>query len=345
MDVPVPSTRIARKTSWLLFAMLAVGCDRGESAEAKPTAAQAKPTAGDAKTEGEAKGTPAGSDAKANAGTPVAKPDHCDAAYGKTLEAEMQAWCPLNEKVLTIDVPDAPWPSEPAALSRTLLPLEMTKAGVVVGWGPPGPVSGVATRMAEFSRGQSAAVAHGAEPQAGWGLRIAGDVARADVAVLMQALVDAKQPKVELALATPMTGEPPKPRDAALLTELGGRITAKDVGTRTMVLAKEMAGRMPPCPELQESFNSAATVPPEKRCGMLAQGFANGLVQCGCQKEDEVLTLLFGLTLGLEPPTRLGTVAEATLDPAGPSRAGATWAEIVAGLDQAALANLWVAPE
>ena len=346
MDLPVLVTRIARKTSWLLLATLAWGCDRAETPETKP-AAKAESTA-------QAKGTetkgatpkPTTSDTKTTSATPTTKPDHvCDAAYGKKIQAEVMTWCPLSEQVLSVDVPAAPWPSKPAPLSRALLPLELTTAGAVLGWGPPGPISGVATRIAEFQRGQATAVAHGAEPQGGWGLKIAKDVSRADVAALMQALVDAGQTRVELSLATPFEGEPPQPRDPALLAELGGRINGRDIGTRTMQMAKEMAERMPPCPELQESFNSAATVPPDERCALLAEGFGGGLTKCDCQKEDEILTVLFGLTVGLEAPTQLSTTAAATLDPSATSRPGATWAEIVAGLDQAALANLWVAPE
>jgi hypothetical protein len=56
------------------------------------------------------------------------------------------------------------------------------------------------------------------------------------------------------------------------------------------------------------------------------------------------MTLIYALMVGLEPPTQVGAAVPVTLDPAAPARTGATWAEVVAGLDQGALAKLWVSP-
>ena len=78
-------------------------------------------------------------------------------------------------------------------------------------------------------------------------------------------------------------------------------------------------------------------------CAQLSRALSQGLVRCGCAKEAEILTLMHGLSVGLEPTVRLGISVPVTLDPAAKPLPGETWSEVVANLDQSSL-ELWVGP-
>jgi hypothetical protein len=278
----------------------------------------------------------------ASASTSVA----CDAAHAKALEQELLAQCAISEQVLTTDVPAAPWKPAPSAPPQNgALRLELAPTGVAIGWGPPVPLADLLTRLAE-QREQALAMASatGRPAPSGWVLAITGATPRADVATVLQALADTEQRRGHLLLATDATGPLPVPRDPKRLAELATRITGADPSTKATLLAEEIERSLPPCPALVQGFSTVATIDPENRCRVLARSISEGLVSCDCPEEDALMTLLYAITVGVEPPTRLAAAVPTMLDPTAPARPGATWAELVATLDEAALARLWVSP-
>src|SRR5690606_13266322 len=119
------------------------------------------------------------------------------------------------------------------------------------------------------------------------------------------------------------------------------KIGTADPSQRATLLAREIEQAMPPCPAMTKPFGAVAAATPTDRCPMLARGFSEGLVACKCAKEDEMLTLVYAIAVGLTPPERLTTVVPVTLDPSATPLPGATWAEVVAALDQAPK-TLWI---
>jgi hypothetical protein len=314
----------SRLRPWITLALLALGtsaCDR----DAKMPA------------EREADARKAAVDGKAGAA--------CDAAHAKALEQELLAQCALSDRVLMTEVPAAPWKPSPSAAPEDVLRLELGPAGVVLGWGPPMPVAELPSRLAQ-EREQAAVMAEakGRPRRDGWVLLIASATPRADVAAVLKGLAEAELRQGHLQLATDATGPLPVPRDAKLLADVKARVSAEDPSQRAMLLAQEIEQTMPPCPALVQTFSNVATVDAEQRCPLLARGISEGLVSCGCAKEDTMMTLFYAVSMGLEPPTRLAAAVAVTLDPAAAPRPGATWAAVVAGLDEAALAGLWVSP-
>jgi hypothetical protein len=271
---------------------------------------------------------------------PVAR---CDAAHAKVLEQELLAQCAISEQVLSADVPAAPWSPAPSTPPDDALRIELGPAGMTLGHRPPVPVAALSAALAE-QREQATARAElsGRPAPAGWLLTLDGTTPRADVATILRDLSDAGLLAGHLQLATEPTGPLPMPRNPEQLAGLARRIPRHDASTKATFLAQEIEQAMPPCPALYQSFSTAAMLEPESRCSVLARGIAEGLVSCGCPQEDAMMTWMYAITVGLEPPRRLGVAVPVTLDPAAAPRAGATWAEVVAGLDEAALATLWV---
>lgn len=299
------------------LALGSLACDdKGSKSDSGAASADAK---ADAKVEGS-------SDAAA-----------CDEAHGKAIEQEMLSWCEYSEKVASEDLPLAPW--KPAPVDRPAEGrIEVRPGSVRVGFGPPTPASVVAGRLAEE---REAAKLRGEAPKA-WALTIGGDTPRAEVAAVVKALADTGEREGSLVLTVEPTEPVPQPRDPKRLAELDGTMTDGDPSMRATLLAREIQTAMPPCPGMVKTFSAVASAAPDQRCPLIARGISEGLVSCQCPKEDEMLTLIYAASLGSTPPTRLSTVAAVTLDPAATPRAGATWSEIVAGLDEAALKSLWV---
>lgn len=312
----------ARIRPWIMLASLAVGgpaCGRGATERAT---ADGKATAA----------------AEASTGA-------CDAAHAKALEQELVAQCDVYDVVLALDVPAAPWKPAPSAAPTEALPLEVSPAGVVVFTGEPVPMADLAAHLAEgIEKNTALAEALGKPPTSAWVLTLASATPRAEVATVMKVLADAGLREGYLRLGAEATAPLPQPRDPKQLAELAARVAHADVSEKAVRLAREAEAAMPPCPALEQGFSNAATNDPEDRCRVLARDLSAGLVHCGCPKEDVVMTLVYALMVGLEPPKQVGAAVPVTLDPAAPARTGATWAEVVAGLDQGALAKLWVSP-
>lgn len=270
----------------------------------------------------------------------------CDTAHAKALEQELVALCGVEGLVSPIDVPEAPWKPSPAAAPRDALRIDVTPAGVVVGWGAPVPLTELREHVVEgFEMNLMLAQAQGLEFSGTWLLSIAKDTPRAQVSSVMQALVDSKRWLGYVRLGAEPSKPLPQPRDPKQLAELDARMAAVASGEEAVFLAKEIERAASSCSEFEKAFSSAATDDPASRCPGLARSIANGIQHCGCDQERTMMTLFYALTVGRRPPTQLGAALSVTLDASAPTpRPGATWAEIVARLDEHALAGLWVSP-
>lgn len=306
---------------WLVLVLLAaLGCSRGDST------------------------TPA--DEKAADGKAAAAGAACDAAHTKALEQELGGLCDLGELVSPIDVPPAPWKPAPAAAAPDALRIDVTAAGVVLGWGEPVPIAELRSRLTEgFEKNQMLAEAQGTTYTGMWLLSMAKQTPRAEVAAVLQALVDAERyvgfVQFGIAAAEPL----PQPRDPKQLADLDARMSAVTPGDEAVFLAKEIERAASSCPAFEQAFSNVSTVDADDRCKSLARSLADGIQRCGCDEETVMMTLFYALTVGRTPPSQRTAALRVTLDAAAPTpRPGATWGEVVARLDEDALAGLWVAP-
>lgn len=297
------------------------GCDRGGTA-----------TKTDAKSESKS-GSPKG----AKSGESKADGAACEVG---ALQAEFAAACPVSEQVLKVDVPLAPWKADPSAPPRDALPLELTRQALVVGWGEPvEPVARLRERLAE-ERERSRMMTGAASSE--WVLSIAADVSSGRVASVLQVLADDGATDGHVLLATEDVGELPKPRKPALLEEFGARIDGMEPSMRATTVAREIERTMPPCPGMKKAFSAVAMAASDQRCALLARGLAEGLVECKCPEADDMLTYVYAINVDTSVPERLSVAVPVTLDPTASPRSGASWGEMVAGMDQAAFASLWV---
>lgn len=306
--------------SWPLLAALSLGavaCNRSEPSP--PTGS---------KTATEAQVSPAGE----------AGPT-CDAAHAKALEQELVSLCDIGELASTIDAPPAPWKPAPLAAPRDVMRIDVTAEGVVVGWGAPVPFAELRARVVEGLEKNAMLSPSGSGT---WLLSIAKDTPRARVSEVLQAIVDAGRPRGYVRLAAEPATPLPQPRDPKRLAELDAQL-AEQVGNEAVFLAKEVERAATSCPDFEKAFQSVAVDDPSDRCQGLARSLARGIQRCGCDEETVMMTLFYALTVGSKPPVQLTTALELTLDAQSTTpRPGATWAEIVAGLDEGALTGLWV---
>lgn len=274
--------------------------------------------------------TEANANANANAGS-------CNEAHAKEIGAEMLSWCALGDKGISPDVPLAPWkpaPSDKPTDGR----VELRPGGLQVGWGTEIGAGELVARL----KAERETVEGQGRTMDGWSLTIGAETPRAEVAAVFRALAEGEMRAGTVVLSVEPTGPIPQPRDAARLAEVDAKVSGVEPSQRAVVFAQEIQQAMPPCPAMADAFAVVANASAQQRCALLARELSKGIVSCGCPKEDEVLTLVYGVSLGSKPPERLATVVPVTLDPAAPPRAGGTWGEIVAGLDEAATKALWV---
>lgn len=280
---------------------------------------------------------------------PEAKPETKDAGgmsaqacavRGQAMEQELLAACAISDQVLKVDVPFTPWKSAPSSAPVDALWLELSPKGVVVGWGPPRQLTDFEERL--LAERDHASMTPGSRGPLSWVLAIDGSTSRSDVAAVLSVLSDANLHQGWLQLATTSMGTIPKPRDPKQLADLAARMPADDPSQRAPFLAKEIERAMPRCPGARKAFDAVAVAAPEQRCELLARGVAAGLVGCGCPKVDSMMTLLYAISVGTEPPKRLGVAAPTTLEPKAKSRPGATWTDVVESLPEEALSALWL---
>lgn len=254
----------------------------------------------------------------------------CDAKGIEQLDATVTTWCAVDRRWLPFEAPQVPWSVErptPPSLESTVQ-LRLAASGVLLG---------------ELEREVQIADMSEELPEGPWNLVIEADTPRAHVATLLRAMVDTQRLKGELVLTTRDMAGLPKPADPAVLAALDQKLGSVPPDQWTRTWAEEMRERMPKCPEFVSMMQAMATLRPESYCPYLAKTFGRSYVDCGCPELAELETMLYALVVGTAQPERLAVVLPVTLEPTAQSRPGETWAEIVAGLDAAALEGLWVA--
>jgi hypothetical protein len=263
----------------------------------------------------------------------------CDAGHARALQAELEQLCPIGLMSAEATVPLAPWEPEPTQVPHDALRIEVGPSGVRVGHVALNDVRELSGRLV-LDRELAASLGRGPLE---WVLVIDEATSRGDVHAVAKGLVEAGQRKGRVMLATTAVPDIPKPRDPKKLSELVADVAAKEPSQRATLLAAAISRALPPCPQLVEAFGSVAALPARDKCSSLAQGFSQGLVACGCPKEDELLTLFYALAVGSDPPTRLNAAVPLTLDPEGEPRPGTTWGDMVSKMQAGDFEAFWVA--
>jgi hypothetical protein len=300
----------------LSLPMVFAGCKDGGS-DASPTAKSDGPGQDEARSDGDA--------------------EACDDAHREALQKELSSHCRFSDKQPRVDVPLAPFDATPAAVPNAER-IEVRDGEVRIGWGE---ATSVEDLVEHLVMAKEMTHVRG-EPFQGWVLAIASDVPTTQVSAVLRALHAGGHREGRLVLAVAPSDPVPGPRDPKRLQALAAEVTDLDPSARATAIAKTISEAMPPCPAMIEAFSAVAMVQPADRCSVLARGLSKGLVSCGCPKEDDIVTLVYGINVGLTPPTRLTALIETTLDPDAVPRTGSTWGEVVAGLDPDAMAHLWL---
>jgi hypothetical protein len=83
----------------------------------------------------------------------------------------------------------------------------------------------------------------------------------------------------------------------------------------------------------------------DQRCSRLAELAAAALVECGCPKLPDAMTLLYALTIGFDAPSGRTAAVAIQLDPKQSvlAKPGVTWGQVAAAaLSDAAPRRLWI---
>lgn len=351
-QTPMLDHRVSRSILWTLLvggALAGSGCEEPQPAPPKEKAAEATEASGSAHASKAATAHPSKAEAgvakiAAQAAAKVPYPATCDDAGREALQEEMMAVCAVEDRILTVDAPLAPWPSTPSVERHTGTWLDVTVAGISVNGHDPIPMAQLPEALARSQEMVKEIAFAQSLPEPGWGIVIAQDVPRSEVAAVFAVLVDAELTQGYLLLATEDIGELPEPRDPAVMESWRPRIRGTGIRERGSIMGTDIRVRSMFCLGYIAAFSAVATVSADQRCEALASGISLGWMECGCPESDEVLTLTHAYFLGGEPPTRLSVGVSLTLDPEAASRPGATWGTVVAGLDVSALDALWVGP-
>ena len=178
-------------------------------------------------------------------------------------------------------------------------------------------------------------------PEGQWALVIDGAVPRSEVAFILGELdrADHHTGYVLLARGDKVTAVDEPPDFLALRTEIQKVIANTPADQRAKTLRAEIDKRSPECISADELALKTMEQPEHRVCRMLARELGERFAKCGCPKESGPLAAM--MVAGLE--SKIPRVAApAKIDKTAPPREGTTWAEIVAGMEEADLAKLWV---
>ena len=307
-----------RAATTLVLFLGSSACDNTSASEPTAAAKADSPAAKGAKTK------------------PLSNAAACGPERRVALEREMLRGCVIAPSILRDDVPPAPWTVETRAPKRPphTRQISLRADGVHVEANPP-------ITIEEW--GQGLPPPEPSLPRLVWELSIESDLPGATVAEALGHLTRTGNTKGSIVLATPASDDLPTPVDPARLAALDEELDGSDPATRATTIAAHIADAMPPCAALREAFSAVATVPPEQRCSTLATGLAEATVACDCPDMDEVQTLVYGIAVGTQVPTSLGVAIPTVLGADATAHTGATWGEIVAGLEKADFGALAIA--
>jgi hypothetical protein len=173
---------------------------------------------------------------------------------------------------------------------------------------------------------------------------IAADLPAASVAELLRGLAAAGRKQIQVLVHVTDPNPIPTPRNPAMLADIRAALPEAHQ-ERVMFVAQGVRGYANTCPSLGMVFGQLANVAMDQRCIRLAELAAAALVECGCPKLPDAMTLLYALTIGFEPPPGRTAAVEIRLDPtqAVPLNPGATWGRVAgAALSDANARGFWI---
>jgi hypothetical protein len=175
-------------------------------------------------------------------------------------------------------------------------------------------------------------------------LAIAGDVPASSVAELWRGLSAAGRTEIRVLVHVTDEAPIPQPRNPTMLAGMLAELPS-DANERVMFVAQGVRGYANNCPPLASVFGELANVAPGDRCDKLAELASAAIVECGCVKLPDIMTLLYALTIGFVAPSGRAAAVPIRLDPGRKitPAATATWADVVeANLRNDGLHQLWI---
>lgn len=173
---------------------------------------------------------------------------------------------------------------------------------------------------------------------------IAAELPAATVAELWRGLAAAGREQIQVLVHVADPNPVPIPRNPEMLANLRASLP-ENHQERVMFVAQGVRGYANTCPSLGAVFGQLANVATDQRCFRLAELASAALLECGCPKLPEAMTLLYALTVGFEPPPGRAAAVAIRLDPTQVvlAKPGVTWGQVaVAVLGDAATRGLWI---
>ncbi|NVB42612.1 hypothetical protein G6O69_32615 [Pseudenhygromyxa sp. WMMC2535] len=249
-------------------------------------------------------------------GTPgEATPAACSTA---ALQPELERMCDYDLGIPPIALPVVEWTAPSYHPTQTSV-ITLTTAGMH------DPQSGAAISIQDWLANPPRRI-----PEPGvMAIAIANDVPVTAVAELWRGLSAAGRMEIRALVQVTDPEPPPAPRKPEMLSTMKAKLPT-DANERAVFVAQGVRGYANACPALAEAFSQLSTVAPEQRCTALAERAAAAVVSCGCEKGDEIMTLLYGLTVGFEPPKGRVAAVPVALDPnrGYTPPEGQTWGEL-----------------
>lgn len=278
----------------------------------------------------------------------------CDEEHRDAVRKELQDMCLWSAHLAVVDVPMSPWGGTPhggssdvrIAVDRDQIRVLPGGSGQwMIGEGPP-LAEQVPITLSDLAGTLAAIPSHRTNKEGElqplvWSLQIASDVSSTVVADVLRILSNAKMLNGQLELRT--SEGPAAVRDPILHAKLDAS-REKLVPEQRIGWAKQELERFAgPCLSFDDAIEAANLVDPSQSCWALSTGLANTISDCGCGREAEVLTVMYSVVFGAEPPKNRATPVRTRISPDATPRRGKTWGSIVAGLEKKEDAlSLWV---
>lgn len=281
------------------------------------------------KAEGDAK-TAEGSKTAADEGA-AADPNVCERG---PIEAELKRFCDYDIGIPPVDIPKVPW-AGPSYHPTTSTIMTLTKRGLLDPQGAKKFIS-IQDWLADPPR---------RVPEPGeLAIAVAADVPVSAVAELQRGLSAKGRKEVRFLVQVTEDTPVPQPRLPELLETLTAQ-TPGDPSKRLMLTGQLIKQHGAECEELGGAFQTLAMVGQDERCAHLAKASAAALEHCNCTKRDEIMTLLYAMTMGFEPPKGRTAAVPVALDPQAKYRPkeGMTFGELaVEQFTDTQLHHLWL---
>lgn len=277
----------------------------------------------------------------------------CDEAHLDAVLHELQDMCVWSGNVNVVDVPMSPWGGSPPgyhadvliAVERDQIRLLPSGHGkrVIGGGNPLGQQAPI--EISDFATALAGAPLNrtneDGERELRWSLQIAGDVPSTVVGEVLRTLSDAKMPNGHIVLQNPEG--PAAVRDPILHANLEPARAKVAPEQRIGWAMQELERFAGPCLSFKDAFEAATSVDPGQACWALATGLGIAISDCRCEREAEIITVMYTTVFGAEPPKNRSTSIRARISPDATPRHGKTWGSIVAGIEKKEdLLSLWV---